>query len=463
MFYRALQFCRPCLQKGAIGPRLRRRAGKWQLDWWHLRSELRRRCRRILPARPQAAPDGAVPPFDLRVYNPVGLPRDAGSEVAALGPVSRLPPGVAADRVLHRRRLGRLRRMRYLEDVSAFHTNPVARAGVLARLAAAGVLVHLADGDTRLRPLLGDDLFRLMTTDIPSVDAGARELISIGMRRAAMLGHSSWARARRAGSPAGTPAGSAELPLVSVLLATRRPGFLSYALDSVARQTYPRLELILALHGENFASIAPPVAGLPHPVKTLRIPSQAPLGAALAAATAASTGTLLTKMDDDDVYGDDHIWDLVLAREYSGAQLVGKWMEFVYLAAPHCTINWRNGSSERYCRWPIAGGTLLIDRRDLERAGGWRPIPTGVDTALTADVRRAGGRLYRTHSAGFMLVRHGYRHTWNTGDVANDALLAGADRVWPGFRPDLAGITTLSLPHPALHSGPGAPSGAGDP
>lgn len=442
MFYRARRFGRRYLGKGAIGPRLRRRANRWRVNWWHFRSELGSGRRRALSGRAKAAPGSAVSAFDLRAYNPVGLPREVGNEVATLGPVSGLPAGVAADRVIHRRNLGRLRRMHHLEDVAAYHANPVVRAGVLARLAGAGVLAHLADGDERLRPLLGDELYRLMTVDVQKIDAGARELLNIGMRRAALRDHSSWARFRQAGAE--------ELPLVSVLLATRRPGFLPYALDSVARQTYPRLELVLALHGENWDAVGQQVAGLRHPVKTLRVPASAPLGDALAAATDASAGTLLTKMDDDDVYGDDHIWDLVLAREYSGAELVGKWHEFIYLAALHRTIRWRYGSGERYFLSAPAGGTLLIARRDLERVGGWRRIPRGVDTALVADVLRAGGRVYRTHAAGFMLVRHGYRHTWNTGDIADDALLARAERVWPGFRPDLAGIMTQSQRHPAL-------------
>ena len=57
-----------------------------------------------------------------------------------------------------------------------------------------------------------------------------------------------------------------------------------------------------------------------------------PLGAVLAAATAAAAGPLLAKMDDDDVYGAEHLWDLVLAHEYSGAALVGKFPATVYLA-----------------------------------------------------------------------------------------------------------------------------------
>lgn len=221
---------------------------------------------------------------------------------------------------------------------------------------------------------------------------------------------------------------------MSILLASKRPSFLPWAFANVARQTYPGVELVLALHGEGFADIERRVAALPHPAKVLQSPTSEPLGAVLDTAAEASTGTLLTKMDDD-VYGSDHLWDLVLAREYSGAQLVGKWIEFVYLVASDRTMRWFNGGGERYQTSALAGGTLLIARDDLDRCGGWRKVPGGVDTALAEDVLRAGGRVYRTHAAGFMMVRHGCRHTWDDGDGSDDALLARADRVWPGFQP----------------------------
>lgn len=420
--------------------------------WWHLQSEMGGRLLRAKDARTMRASkrrDEALPAFDLRAYNPIGWQRDGGSATAALGPIEWLPPGIDAQRVVHPNNPRRLRSVHHLEDVQAFHSDIATRAGVLARLAACGVATHLADDDERLRLLLGDDMYRLMTSDMSGMEAHERELLSVKMRRLAQRHHSSFGSARQSDRD--------RLPLVSVLLATRRPQFLGYALDNVAKQTYPRLELIIALHGEEFDDAARRITEFPHPVKTLRLPTSETLGAVLNAATQASEGTLLAKMDDDDVYDADHIWDLALARCYSGAQLVGKWQEFVYLAASDRTIHWREGHSERYHASILAGGTFLISRRALDRAGGWRRVPGGVDTLLVGDVLRSGGRVYRTHGFGYMMVRHGFRHTWNSRDGTDDELLDIADRVWDGFRPDLAGIEALRAPHPALARGARAP------
>ena len=398
-----------------------------------LRLALRGRRRR--PARSPTASRGAAPAFDLRVHNPMHWPRAAGARVAALGPLERLPAGVRADCAVQRRDPIVLRRYHHVEDTPGFHPDPVTRAGELARLAAAGVVVHAADAGPRLGALLGAGLQRLLTAEVAGLDAGARELHSVELRRAALRYHSSWAR------------NPANLPAVSILLPTRRPALLAQALAAVAAQTYPRLELVLALHGNEaaFAHAERCAAELPLPYRIVPVAASAPLGAVLNAAVAAAGGELLTKMDDDDRYGADHVWDLVLAREYSRAQLVGKGSEYVYLAASHRTIHRNRGQGEAY-RDFLEGGTMLIARDDLERVGGWRNVPIGEDLGLTEDVLRAGGAVYRTHGAGHLLIRHGDGHAWDAGD---DYFLAIADGVSPGCDAALAGLPDLVPPAPA--------------
>ena len=420
------------------------------LRWW-LRPR-GRLARGVRGGACVAGDGGIVAAFDLRQDNPVHWPRDGGLGVASLGPLRLLPPGVGEGLGLGRGDVaevgrwdpcrmspGRLRRYRYVADVAGFHIDAAGRAGALARLAANGVVVYLADAagddDGGLRGLLGDELFGLMAAEVRGLDAGGRELRSIGMRRAAMREHSSWGR------------DVAGLPLVSILLATRRPGLLAYALASAGRQTYPKLELALALHGDDAdfdaARVEGLIRGLRFPVRVVRVPVASTLGAALNAAVSASGGGLLAKMDDDDCYGPEHIWDLVLARAYSGAGLVGKGVEFVYLAGADRTLHCRSGGGEAYRSSSLAGGTLLVGRGDLARVGGWRDAPRGVDLALVNAALRAGLGVYRTHGAGYVLVRHGRGHTWQECD---GRFLAEADRAVPGWAPGLAGMDGAGLP-----------------
>ena len=389
----------------------------------------------------------AVPAFDPAIYNPVGWVREVEHRAAALGPAHLLPSGAQPCRTVAAEDRDALRHCHHIEDVAAFHTGVVERAGMLARLAACGVPVHLADRDPELCELLGRELHGLMTAKINGADAAEREALSIRMRRTALRTHSLGARARQLCT--GVLADPPEPPRVSVLLATRRPRCLAMALANVARQSYPRLELVLALHGPGFDpdAVERATASFSHPVKVRRFDEQQVLGAVLNAAAAVAGGPLLAKMDDDDLYDSEHLWDLVLAHEYSGATLVGKFPATVYLASSNRTVCRRRVRSETWAR-SITGGAMLIARAELERVGGWRQVRCHVDQALVDDVLCAGGGVYRTHDAGYLLVRHDDRHIWEADSVN---FLTQAEAVHPGWCPALAGIEDAP-PHPGLFS-----------
>ena len=110
----------------------------------------------------------------------------------------------------------------------------------------------------------------------------------------------------------------------------------------------------------------------------------------------------------------------------------------------------RNASSRTWSR-SITGGTMLIARSDLLRAGAWRQALRHVDRALVDDVLSAGGTVYRTHDEGYVLVRHGEEHIW----VADDGyFLDQADEVRLGWQPALAGIPEDIVADPLRHHRP---------
>jgi hypothetical protein len=165
-------------------------------------------------------------------------------------------------------------------------------------------------------------------------------------------------------------------------------------------------------------------------VEVVSIPASTTFGGALGIATGAARGSLIAKVDDDDRYGPEHVWDLVLARGYSGACVVGKVAEFVHLAAYDATVR-RRVDGELYTD-VIAGGTMLLSRGDLDDVGGWRPLDRAVDRALLDRVLRAGGLIYRTHGFGYIYSRHGDGHTWDPGDRY---FLLNPLRQWSGYPP----------------------------
>ena len=386
----------------------------------------------------EAPPQLSVPALDPVEHNPIGWLRHFEQTVGALGPRSQLPAGVRADCEVSPTDEERIRSLHHLVDVGAFHADPVARAATLARLAARGTVVRLADGGPELKDLLGAELHGLLVGAAPGPEAGAREAQSIRIRRAALRAHSLGSRARQLRAAAGVE--GPPLPLVSVLLVTKRPAFLAHALAGVGRQTWPRVELVLGLHGGGFAGVEERLSGFRFPATVVRIGAEEPFGAALDRAAAAARGSLLTKMDDDDAYGREHLSDLVLAQEYSRADLVAKTGEFRYLVASGVTVQNYRGVSEAYGVMG-AGGTMLMPREALDRMGGFPPVRRHVDLRLFERFRDSGGRIYRTHGAGFALVRHGVGHTWEADD---QWFLDRAYGVWPGWDPERAHLGDMA-------------------
>ncbi len=427
------------------------------------------------------AESALVPAFDTEIFNPVDWRVDSGSPKALTGLLDRLRHGnLDHDRAAPERFLARWRRLRHahhVKDIPERHRDALSRAAALTSLAATGAVVRLTDhatsptgdpaagdsgavgsgaGDSgasdsstqpELRRLLGAELYEAMTDPmIPGADRHQRELISIKTRRAALKGHSLRARVdqvvRAATRPGGADFTKGGFPVVSVLLATRRPERLAEAVAAVAAQTYPRVELVLAPHGGGFdpADVQHALEALPHQAKVVPVSERQPLGAVLNAATNASSGALVTKFDDDDYYSADHLWDLVLAWDYSGAQLVGKGSEYVYLGRSDCIVHRFEGRGERHINWgSLAGGAMLISRSHLDIVGGWAHVPSGVDKALIESVRRHRGAIYRTHGAGYVLVRHNDGHTWSAEDAY---FLEQADQLCEGLDLRFAGITT---------------------
>ncbi len=197
-------------------------------------------------------------------------------------------------------------------------------------------------------------------------------------------------------------------PTVTVVLATHRERFIDQAVQQLARLAYPNLQIVIGLHGvevdrSRFDAIA-------HDLKIVQISSDVPFGAALQRLSEIADGQLITKMDDDDHYGAEHVWDLVLARMYSGATLVGKTLDWIYVESANTTAFRPEYPAETYAPF-VAGGTLLISRADLDDLGGWRPVAKSVDRGLIERVQATGGSIYRTHGLGYLYERRGEGHT----------------------------------------------------
>jgi len=366
-------------------------------------------------------------PVNPRRFNPAGfLPVGPSAEV---DPLPDLPS--AEDRVRAAR--GALAsRMDNVRDLKS--------AATLLELTASGAVVIVDDPDGS-EHWLGDRLAGLVSgVDTERLkDYTYRESVSVAQRRATHADHALPARLRQIRRAAGLPV--QRPPSVSVVAATNRPEMLDRMVANVALQDHPNLELVLALHGDGFPA-TDPVAPDGLTLTVLRFAADTVFGHVLSSASAAASGEWVAKMDDDDWYGTEHISDLVLAAGYSGADLVGKGSEFVYLEGAGMTIRRGLGAGEAPSR-TLSGGTMLVRSSVLRDIDGWRGLPRGVDVALIDDVASAGGTLWRTHPFGYLLCRTTGRHTW---DVDERYFERQAEQRWNGLALDVAGVREVSEP-----------------
>ena len=334
----------------------------------------------------------------------------------------------------------RIRSARAALGVRVARVDGAAAAARLLELTASGVPVLLGDVEGAGRWLGSDLVVALSGVDEGDLaDPTFREAVSVAQRRITLNTHSLPARLAQVRAAAGLPV--QPVPSVSVVVSTNRPALVERIVGIVAAQDHPGTELILALHGDGFPD-ADPVAPPGLDLTVLRAPADAVFGHVLSQASAMAGGEWVAKMDDDDWYGTEHLSDLVLAAGYSGADLVGKGSEFVYLEGSDVTLRRGLGAGEAPSR-TISGGTMLVRAAVLREVCGWRGVPRGVDVALIDDVDRAGGVIWRTHPFGYLLRRTTGSHTWRIDD---SYFLRQAEHQWPGMDLGVAGVEPAREP-----------------
>jgi GT2 family glycosyltransferase len=396
----------------------------------------------VAPDAPADAVDGVAVPV-VRLGAESGIPDAGPVNPRRFNPAGFLPVGSSAevepapdmswpeDRVRAAR--GALAsRVDCIDDLGS--------AAMLLELTASGVVV-VVDDPTGSERWLGARLAALVAgVDTERLkDPTYRESVSVAQRRATHVDHALPARLRQIRVAAGLPV--MPTPTVSVVAATNRPAMLDRIIANVALQDHPNVELVLALHGDGFPD-TDPVAPDGLALTVLRFGDDAVFGHVLGGASAAASGEWVTKMDDDDWYGVEHVSDLVLAAGYSGADLVGKGSEFVYLEGSGVTIRRGLGAGEASSR-TLSGGTLLVRSSVLRDIDGWRGLPRSVDVALIDDVVSAGGTLWRTHPFGYLLRRTTGQHTWN---VDESYFERQAEQRWEGLALNVAGVCEVGGP-----------------
>jgi len=248
----------------------------------------------------------------------------------------------------------------------------------------------------------------------------------------AAIAHELRFRWRRQVKP-GTPSLSIEQPpLVSLVAASKRPARLQSLVDIARSQTWGCVELIVVANVENYRTRSG-VLELDSNVTLVDLP-HASLGVCLNAGLEASSGLVVAKIDDDDLYSAHYVTRSMEGFLNSDAGVVGQKSNFVYLA----------GSDKTYLRFPgnenmfvgrLAGGTIMA-KREVAMEIRFGDLNVGEDGDFIRRSERAGHRIWSGVAGNYLQIRDDARddHAWT---FAEQGFLTGATFVASGLAEDL--------------------------
>lgn len=210
-------------------------------------------------------------------------------------------------------------------------------------------------------------------------------------------------------------------PTVSVVLSTVRSDDLTSILIQLKEQTLEKFELAIGLHGIDIdikqKTLIKQLIKRKIKVSVTQYDKEDTLGAILTDLSIKTSGEYVSKIDDDDFYGPDHLRDLVDAALDTGADVVGRAMNYVYLEPIDITVrrfsSYGTQAVEIWSDW-VCGGTILVSRKAGEAAGWFGNGVTAVDRYLLSRVTNNGGKIWRTFGAGYIYRRSFTFHTYIT-------------------------------------------------
>ena len=210
---------------------------------------------------------------------------------------------------------------------------------------------------------------------------------------------------------------SARKPSVSVVIATCRPDNVKFAIENYRKQVYAEKELLLVLNNAIFdvESIEAQAKDLNN-VRIVQVDGRVTLGESLNRGVEEASGYYIAKMDDDDYYGENYLSDMMLAADFSGAEILGKGTYFVHMKASNVTALRSVASQHEFTDF-VAGATLT-GQREVLREIRFPDCTRGEDSSLLATASKAGCRIYSADAFNMLVVRgtDHQRHTWDIGD-----------------------------------------------
>lgn len=205
---------------------------------------------------------------------------------------------------------------------------------------------------------------------------------------------------------------------VTAICVSKRPEMLQRIAEILNAQTHPELRLIFVTHNSDFdVEQIQKVFSPRFQTKIFHLPTEDTfLADGLNLALDHAETDLVAKIDDDDYYGPNYLFDAALAFNYSNAGLVGKNTFFSYIESINKLALRFINKHYRYTKL-VQGGTLVWDRKKT----GYKKfnrVRQGTDSAFLKELVNESIPILSIDPFNFIHVRYksSNHHTWCIDD-----------------------------------------------
>lgn len=208
---------------------------------------------------------------------------------------------------------------------------------------------------------------------------------------------------------------------ISIICSTNRINNYSLILDNFNRQKYKNKELIIIFNLDINNKIKNIIENNNNSnIKIKQIDEKETLGYCLNQAMMLSSGSIISKFDDDDYYGEYYLIDMYYSMLISHADLVGKCAHMVYtLETKELWIKFYNINYENYTyqakKWNfICGGSLFFKKNIIDKCR-FKDSNSGEDTLFLEQVKNNGFTIYASDFFNYCCIRDiPSNHTYKT-------------------------------------------------
>ncbi len=206
------------------------------------------------------------------------------------------------------------------------------------------------------------------------------------------------------------------LPTVTAMVSTCRPHQINHVLEQLAHQVDVDLEPVILTHrftaDDQMRGYAKDL-GLD--VQWIEGGPELKLGDCYNRIIAESNGETIAKIDDDDLYAPNYLFDQLAAMNYSNADVVGKGSYYMWLE--HNSILCLRFEHLEHQFTSFVSGPTIVARRNAFEENPFVSANRGEDSNFLKSVTESGGKVFSTSRFGFIQSRNvSSEHTWNIDD-----------------------------------------------